>query len=176
MEIKHKLKTAGVFLATAFALAACIPGSSHANELIELSDASAEIRDYTASATLHVNSVTLDFFPEEGEVIGDPSDDGNQFIRVEVTVENTGDEEFALFFSSFLLDTSAENGIGETFLINDSNSNDHLESTDLGSGESTTGALYFEVSADESLDTMKLLYEGYDENFEDVYGEVPFAQ
>jgi len=173
MNIGKKFKSLSLIVVVAVTLAACTPSSKARGEMMELSDATVAMQNFTASATLKVNSVTLDFYPDAA-VLSDPKDEGRQFISVEVTVENTGEENFSLNFTSFHLDTAAEKGVTETFLLNESNVTDHLESVDLAVGESATGKLYFEVAGDEDLSTMSLVYEGYNEDIEDVEGIVEF--
>ncbi len=128
----------------------------------DLTDVKTEITYFDAKADMTVNNATLDFFPENGKVLSDPKEDGNQFVRVELTFTNTGSEEFAMNYTNVTLDTSTEEEVSQTFLINDSNATDQLTSKDLTPGESATGAMYFEVPATETLSTLKVSYKGYD--------------
>lgn len=128
----------------------------------DLTDVKTEITYFDAKADMTVNNVTLDFFPENGKVLSDPKEDGNQFVRVELTFTNTGSEEFAMNYTNVTLDTSTEEDVSQTFLINDSNATDQLASKDLAPGESATGAMYFEVPGTETLSTLSVSYKGYD--------------
>jgi hypothetical protein len=61
-----------------------------------------------------------------------------------------------------------------SLLINAGNASDQLESTTLQTGESASGALYFEVPADVTADQLAISYTGYVDSNEQEY-EVPFA-
>jgi hypothetical protein len=49
---------------------------------------------------------------------------------------------------------------GNTSSINEGNSTDRLETTKLAAGASVTGAMYYEVSAKETRESMHLVYSG----------------
>lgn len=128
----------------------------------EFTNAKTDITYFDAKAEMQVNTVTLDFFPESGKVITDPKKEGNQFVRVDLTFKNTGNEPFAMNYTNITMDTSNKEGVSQTFLINEGNVSDTLKSKELAAGETVTGAMYFEVPATETLSTMKVSYRGYD--------------
>lgn len=128
----------------------------------DLTDVKTEITYFDTKAEMKVNSVTLDFYPENGKVLSDPKKEGNQFVRVDLTFKNTGTAEFDMNYTNVSLDTSSETGVSQTFLINDSNATDLLGTKDVAPGETVTGAMYFEVPAKETVSTLKVSYKGYD--------------
>jgi len=123
---------------------------------------STDITYFKASGKMTVDSVTLDFWPENGKVLSDPQEDGNQFVRVALSFENTGEENWKMNYTNVTVDTASEEGVSLTSLINKSNSSDRLESKELAAGEKTSGALYFEVPASEDLSSLKVSYKGYE--------------
>ena len=128
----------------------------------ELANASTLVKYFKAEATMKVKSVTLDFMPN-GEVLSDPKEDGKQFVRVELEFSNAGTEPFSMNYTNVTIDTTSTEGELITMLVNQGNVDDLLPSKELAQGESITGALYFEVPASETLDTLKVSYRGYEE-------------
>jgi hypothetical protein len=133
--------------------------SDHKQE-VSTPNTTGDVIYFDAKAQIKVNSVTMDFFPASGEVLGDPKKDGKQFVRIEVTITNTGKDALTPSYTSFTLNTAKEKGVGITFLINEGNSKDGYKDKELKAGESNTGALYFEVDGKETPVTMTLVYSG----------------
>jgi hypothetical protein len=133
---------------------------------INLSAANTTVLYFGSQAELKVTDLTLDFFPN-ANVLKDPKSEGKQFVRLNISLTNTGTEDFPLNFTSLFLKSSKEAKVMETFMINDSNSQDHLPSKTLAKGETVSGALYFEVDAAETKDTLSLVYRGYDKDYVD---------
>lgn len=177
MKSFTKIRVLYLLLISVLFISACSgpQDTSRGDEVnLESETATSRMRNNTATGKLTVNSVTLDFFPN-GEVAKDPKDEGRQFVKIYITIENTSEEDiFPLNFTSFHLNTKKEESVTETFLINDSNIDDHLKSTELEPGESVSGSLYFEVDGKETLKSMELVYEGYNEKVENVEGKVKF--
>jgi hypothetical protein len=119
-----------------------------------------EIYNFKDTATLTVDSVTLNFFPSKGRVLGDPRKQGKQFVRVQVGVTNAGSGVYSVNYTNFYLQTSDGTRHSTTSSINKGNSDDRLESTKLDPKGSTSGALYYEVSRKETLDTLTFVYTG----------------
>lgn len=144
--------------------------------LTQLSGAKTAITSFGAQGEIEVTDVTLNFWPGEQykDIYTFSPDESNMFIRLGVKFTNTGTEEFSLNFTSFALNTAAEKDVSETFSINDSNSVDHLDLQDVAAGQSVTGALYYEVAKTETVETMSLVYEGYDADVNKVTFEIPF--
>lgn len=130
--------------------------------LTALSDAKINVKYFQAVADMSVKNVTMDFFPAGGKVLGDPKEDGNQFVRVEMMFENPNTEVFKMNYTNIQLDTPTEKGIDITFYINDSNVSDLLKSKDLAQGESLSGALYYEVPANLKAEDLTVSYTGYE--------------
>lgn len=123
---------------------------------------STEVSYFKAKGTLTVTDVTTDFYPASGKVLRDPKDDGKQFVRIGLHIENTGEEQFGFNFTTLRFNTSDGEGSLPSLLINKSNADDILKSKDLASGESIDGALYFEAPASDTLDNMSLVFQGYE--------------
>jgi hypothetical protein len=138
---------------------------------------SAEIHRFKNSGRVTVDTVTLNFFPENARVLGDPRKEGRQFVRVALTITNTSPSTFRVHFTSFSLLTSDGARHATTSLINRGNSQDRLATTTLEPNASVSGALYYEVSAKETLETMAVAYEGYEGTAKKEYrvGLVPGA-
>ena len=118
------------------------------------------IQNFKDTATLSVDAVTLDFMPAKVP-FSDPRKNGKQFVRVAVTATNTGKTVFSLYHTSLALQTSDFTRHSITSSINKGNSDDRLETTKLEPGASVSGALYYEVGARESRETMHLVYDGH---------------
>lgn len=133
---------------------------------LDLTGAKTDVLYFGSAAELKVSDLTLDFFPD-GNVLTDPKSESKQFVRLSISLTNTGTQDFPLNFTSFFLKTSKEPKVTETFMINDSNSADHLPTKTLAKGENVSGALYFEVDAAETKDSLSLVYRGYDKDYVD---------
>lgn len=144
--------------------------------LTELSGAKTAITSFKTQGDFEVTDVTLNFWPgkEYKDIYTFSPDEGDMYIRVGVKFTNTGTENFSLNFTSFALNTSGEKDLSEALAINDSNSTDHLDLQDVAAGQSVTGALYYEVPKTEAVETMSLVYEGYDADVNKVTSEIPF--
>lgn len=136
---------------------------STAGNMIEFSDKKTEITYFKAKAEMSVDSITLGFMPPADKpLLSDPSEDGNQFVKVMLTFTNTGEEPFKMNYTNVSLNHSAAAEDGITFLVNKGNVEDLLESKELAAGESTSGALYFEVPAADTAANLGVNYSGYD--------------
>lgn len=131
-------------------------------DLKQLTSSSVEIVHGEEKAKIVATSVTTNYRPA-GPVLKDPYLDNKQFVRVEVVITNTGSTEFDLFYSDIYLKTAETPKVIETFYINDSNSDDHLNSSVLQPGEQVTGALYFELPKDINMSDVELVYNGFSE-------------
>ena len=138
---------------------AAITLAAQANDPVAV-NRSSEIYYFSDTATVTVESVTLNFFPTEGGVLGDPRKEGKQFVRVALSVANTDVEPFSMNYTNFELQTSNGTRHSTTSSINKGNSNDRLESAKITTGDSVSGALYYEVSGDETRDTLTFIHTG----------------
>lgn len=129
---------------------------------MDLTGKKVTVNYFKAQAEMEVKSITTDFFPENKKVLSDPKKDGNQFVRLEVAFKNTGKEAFKVNFTQARLDGKEAKDAMQSSLINKGNVTDRLENKELAAGESTSGALYFEVPASETKDTLILSYKGYE--------------
>jgi hypothetical protein len=121
---------------------------------------SGPINYFKNTARLTVDTVTLGFVPA-GRVLSSPATRGAQFLRVGVTIANTGTSVYTVYFTNLLLETSDKTRHDVTLLINKGNSTDRLATTKLDPGGTLTGALYFEVPATETAETMSMVYKGH---------------
>ncbi len=125
-------------------------------------DKNMEVSYFKAVGKLQVTDVTTDFYPTVGKVLKDPKDDGEQFVRVGITLENTGDELFKFNYTTVRFKNSAESSVLPTFLLNKGNVDDLLKSKELAKGEKADGALYFIAPEQDSRAEMSLVFEGYE--------------
>ncbi len=161
-----KKLVAGTLLAASLFLVGCSSAPQKKADVIQYTAKEASLTYFKSTARMDLKTATLGFMPEGKVLGGDPSAEGKQFARVEVTITGTAEEPYYFNYTNFSLDTAKEKGVTQTFLINDSNAKDLFSSTSnkkLAKGESVTGAIYYEVDAKETLDTMSLNYKGYDE-------------
>lgn len=118
------------------------------------------IHYFRDTATLTVDSVTLGFMPATAP-LSDPRKSGKQFVRLAVTVTNTGKTVFPMNYTTLSLQTSDFTRHGTTSSINKGNRTDRLGSDKLQPGASVSGALYYEISGKETRDALKLVYDGH---------------
>ncbi len=142
---------------------------------VELVGTKAVIQYFDAQAEVEVNSVTFNFWPEKAEPILDP-DDGNMFVRLGVTVTNIGDEPYYFNTTAYSLNSNAGEGDYETFLIGDDEVDDIYPYGDIAVGETITSGVYYEVSETDTLDTLELVIEGYDNEAGDIITVLELAQ
>lgn len=142
-------------------LASCVGTAPAVRGVKTTVGASTDIAFFDTKATMTVDDVTLDFFPENKKVLKDPKEDKKQFVRAGLTFKNNGDKPFKMNYTNITLDGAAEKGVMLTFLLNKSNVQDLLDSKELAKGESVSGAMYFEVPAEEKLETLSVSYKGY---------------
>lgn len=121
----------------------------------ELTGATVKAMYFDAETEVAVKNVTLNFLPADGT----PPDDGKQYVRVELSITNIGKKSFSVNPVNYRLKTSAPELEGYTFIL-ESAMPDFLPDKEIQPGESVTGALPYEVSTSETLDTMSLVYEG----------------
>lgn len=129
---------------------------------IELSNKKTEITYFKAKTEMSVNSVTLDYYPSNGKVLSDPKKENNQFVRLDLSFKNTGTEKFKVNYTQVSVNGATAKAETQTSLINKGNSTDILETKELAPGETTSGAIYVEVPASETKDTLSVSYKGYD--------------
>jgi hypothetical protein len=147
--------------ATLVVLAVCVASAAGQRNRATAVTATGEIHYFKNIGTVAIDSVTLDFFPANGRVLSDPKDKGNQIVRVNVTITNTSETPFRVAYTSLKLRPRDGTKVTVTSTINRGNSADRLASVQLAPGASVTGALYYEVPASETLDSLALVYEGY---------------
>lgn len=136
--------------------------NGHKNEKTSL-NAEGKVTYFDACADIKINNVTMDFWPSSGNVLSDPKEKGKQFVRVELSVTSVCDKVFPYNYTSYKLKGSDGNQDGVTMYINDGNAKDIVKDTkDLKKGESVTTALYFEVAANDKVQDLTFVAEGYD--------------
>lgn len=121
----------------------------------ELTGALVKTVYFDAETELAVKNVTLNFLPANGT----PPDEGNQYVRVEMSVTNTGKVPFTVNPVNYRLKTTAPE-LEDYAWILESSMADFLQQKELQPGETAAGAWAYEVSSSETLDTISLVYEG----------------
>lgn len=93
-----------------------------------------------------VMDVTTNFLPK-GEILVRPDATEMQIVRVGLTIANTGVTPLSFAYDAFTL--SLKNGTQGriSFYINQDNAQDFLQNATLQPGESTEGAIYYELPA-----------------------------
>jgi len=122
----------------------------------------AAIHYFKNAATVAIDSVTTGYRPPNGRLLRDPKSTGGQIVRVSLTVTNTSETPFRVGYTAFRLKMSDGEKQMITSLINRGNNTDRLTTETLAPGASIAGALYYEVPASETLQTLALVYEGYE--------------
>ncbi len=122
----------------------------------------AAIHYFKNAATVAIDSVTTGYRPPNGRLLRDPKSTGGQIVRVSLTVTNTSETPFRVGYTAFRLKMSDGEKQMITSLINRGNNTDRLTTETLAPGASIAGALYYEVPASETLETLTLVYEGYE--------------
>lgn len=100
---------------------------------------------------------------EDYEEFGEPADD-ERFVLAAITVENTGDRPFEFSPYDFFLLDSLGRASPSTFVSRTDDSIDEypdLESTNMNSGETVSGAVLYRVAADAEL--LQVYYSFYDD-------------
>ncbi|MFC1618126.1 DUF4352 domain-containing protein [Patescibacteria group bacterium] len=145
----------------------------HANEEIALdaSSSKAEIYDFDATGEVAAKNVTMDYYPTTAESseeqftldIIDPKNTGDQYIRFDVDVTNTGTDDLPFYDGvDFKLQTSAGGYTDSDFMtgLEDQAEADVFKDvSEIPAGETVSGAVYFQVSEGETFDDIKLFYE-----------------
>lgn len=126
-----------------------------AAQTVTLAGAKAKTKYFDTEADVEVLSVTLNYANDKAIA---PSE-GNMYVRVEMVVTNTGAKPFSVATVNYRLNTSKEVR-DYAYVIDTQVVSDLLTDRDLKSGEAATGAIYYEVDAGETVDTMGLVYEG----------------
>jgi hypothetical protein len=155
-------KLAVIFFSLAFLLTACASKTEPRGTATQLA-LSQEVIFFASKAKVTVNEVVMDFYPDTEAELADPAANGEQYIKVNVTVENVDPEKkFSVNPYFFPLNGANFNDAKDSFTITEDHVNDFLPVQDLNPGESVTGSMYFLVSKDERLEDLVLIYEGFD--------------
>jgi len=115
-------------------------------------------RPVNGNGTLTVVSVTPRFAPADGlKDFENPASRRGQFVRVEVTIANTGKVPLTMLTPDLYLKTAGGTRIGRTSDLLSRRVPDVLTGTKtLAPGESVGGALYYDIGVDEALDQLRL--------------------
>lgn len=109
-----------------------------------------------------VLDVTTNFLPK-GELLMRPDESKSQIIRLGLKVSNNGTKDLSYRYDAFAL--SMKNGTQGriSFYINQGNAQDFLQSATLKPGESSEGAVYYELPASVVRNDLVLEYRGADQ-------------
>lgn len=115
-------------------------------------------RPVNGNGTLTVVSVTRRFAPADGlKGFENPASRRGQFVRVEVTLANTGKVPLNVATPDLYLKTAGGTRISRTSDLLSRRVPDVLTGTKkLAPGESVAGALYYDIGVDEALDQLRL--------------------
>lgn len=152
-----------------FLLTGCVVLPS--SESISFDNKKITIQKAESKAQLTVKNLTLHYYPE-AKVLSDPSEQGNQFIKLELNIKNISQSDFPVAFGDFYLDTHAEKEKKETIWITNDHVSDKLPSGGLSllPGEEIVFGLYYEVSGLEDATTVTLNFIGLNNNLvEEVF-------
>ncbi len=146
--------------------------ATHTNEKTDLSSSDkTKVYNYDATAEVTVGSVTLDYYPAKADSredkftldILDPKNSGEQYIRFDVEVANTGEEDFPFYDGVyFKLQPSSKGYTDTTFitgLSDDPNTDEFTNVSEIPIGETVSGAVYFQIPETDTLADLKLFYE-----------------
>lgn len=109
-----------------------------------LSTATAPVEKGVLSLT--VMDLTMGFLPQ-GEILKRPDEAGKQIVRVGIKASNVGTQDADLQFNNFEIQLKNGTPGQMSFFINQANASDFLQSKRLKPGESTEGAVYYELPA-----------------------------
>ena len=120
---------------------------------------------YGDTPTIKITSVTMNFKPDTGKVQFDPSENNEQFVKLEMTVTNTSDGPFVINTSKFYL--KGDSTHGEKYptsflkgLVKDELKDDE---GNLKKGESRSFAVYYtDISNKETVGTLSFMIDGTD--------------
>lgn len=118
---------------------------------------------YLSQANITVNEVVLDFYPDTDAELADPNVNGEQYVKVNITILNTSDsKKFSVNSYLFHLDGANFDDALDSLLITSDHVDDFLPVTDLEPGTSVSGSMYYLIAKDEKLEDLVLVYEGFD--------------
>lgn len=102
------------------------------------------IQEGEGALDLTVMDMTMQFLPQ-GEILMRPDASGAQIVRLGIRAANIGTSDIAFSHNAFALMLKDGTEGRLSFYINADNASDFLQSQLLAPGESTEGALYFEM-------------------------------
>lgn len=155
-------KLAVILFSLALLVTACASKTEPRGATTELG-LSQEVVFFASKAKVTVNEAVMDFYPDTEADLADPADNGEQYVKVNITIENIDPEKkFSVNPYFFPLNGANFNDAIDSFTITEAHVNDFLPVQDLNPGESVSGSMYFLISKDEKLEDLVLVYEGFD--------------
>lgn len=156
------LKLATVLLGLVLATAACTSKIEPRGNATTMSK-SQEVVFAASKAKVTVNEVVMDFYPDTDAELADPAANGEQYVKVNITIENTDDKQkFSVNSFLFHLDGANFDDALDSLLITEDHVDDFLPISDLEPGASISGSMYYLIAKDEKLEDLVLVYEGFD--------------
>ncbi|MFC1617718.1 DUF4153 domain-containing protein [Patescibacteria group bacterium] len=143
-------------------------GEQH-NKTVQLAaNSKATVQYFDSQAMIKADKVTLAYQPANfrnttGTIdLANLASEGEEYVRFDVEIKNTSDEDFGFFDVRFKLGTNSEKSLLNSYDFRNLAEADSLDEVrTIKPGQTVTGAVYFIVQEGTDFDELRLSYDEY---------------